>query len=67
VHVPHVGTRKLQDVFIDRKVPRESRAGLPVLASGAAVVWVPAVVRSSVARVGEQTLRVLTVRFFRER
>jgi tRNA(Ile)-lysidine synthase len=62
IHVPAVGTRKLQDVLVDRKVPRPRRAGLPVLTAGAVVVWVPGVVRSSAARVGEGTRRVIEVR-----
>ena len=34
------GSRKLSDVFTDRKVPREQRPGIEVLASGSEVVWV---------------------------
>ena len=62
VHVPGVGTRKLQDVLVDRKVPRERRAGLAVLTAGDVVLWVPGVVRSSAARVGTETRRVLEAR-----
>lgn len=35
------GSRKLQDLLVDAKVPAEDRARLPVLAVGADVVWVP--------------------------
>jgi tRNA(Ile)-lysidine synthase len=62
VHVPRVGTRKLQDVLVDRKVPRERRAVLPVLTAGDVIVWVPGVVRSSAARVGSGTRRILEAR-----
>lgn len=34
------GTRKLSDLLIDRKVPREERDALRVLASGSEVLWV---------------------------
>jgi len=62
VHVAGVGTRKLQDVFVDRKIPREHRAGLAVLTAGDVVLWVPGVLRSSAARVGADTRRVLEAR-----
>jgi tRNA(Ile)-lysidine synthase len=35
------GSRKLQDLLVDAKVPAEDRAHLPVLVVGDEVVWVP--------------------------
>lgn len=35
------GSRKLHDIFMDYKVPREERPMLPVLAAGSRLVWVP--------------------------
>ena len=35
------GTRKLQDVLVDRKVPRRLRDAMPVIAVGGEVVWTP--------------------------
>jgi tRNA(Ile)-lysidine synthase len=49
VRIAGVGTRKLGDVLIDRKVPREARAGLPVLVGDGVVLWVPGVVRAATA------------------
>ena len=37
------GTKTLQDLFTDRKVPRALRRTLPVVVSGDAVVWVAGV------------------------
>lgn len=37
------GTKKLSDLLIDRKVPRESREGMRLLASGSEVLWVEGV------------------------
>ncbi len=37
------GTKKLSDLLIDLKVPREERDSLPLLASGATVLWVKGV------------------------
>lgn len=60
VHLPGVGTRKLQDILVDAKVPREARDALPLLESGGEIVWVPGVVRASGAGVGPQTRLVVT-------
>ncbi|MBN1530897.1 MAG: tRNA lysidine(34) synthetase TilS [Thermoleophilaceae bacterium] len=37
------GTKSLQDLFTDRKIPRALRGGLPVLEVGGAIVWVAGV------------------------
>jgi tRNA(Ile)-lysidine synthase len=59
LRVPRVGTRKLQDVLTDAKVPREDRAGVPVLAAGGEILWVAGVARGSGARIGPATQRVI--------
>jgi tRNA(Ile)-lysidine synthase len=53
------GTRKLQDVLVDAKVPREARPSVPVLAAGEDILWVPGLVRGRGAAVGPQTTRVV--------
>lgn len=35
------GTKKLQDYYVDRKVPRRWRDAAPVIAAGAVVLWTP--------------------------
>jgi tRNA(Ile)-lysidine synthase len=35
------GSKTLQDLFTDNKVPREERAQIPVVESGGEIVWVP--------------------------
>jgi len=35
------GTRKLQDIFTDRKVPREQRKGIPVVLCRGEIIWIP--------------------------
>jgi tRNA(Ile)-lysidine synthase len=37
------GSRSLQDLFTDLKVPREQRPQLPVVLAGGEVAWVPGV------------------------
>ena len=56
------GTKKLQDIFVDAKVPRVERSGWPVITAGGVVAWVPGLVRGEVALVGEQSRRLLRVR-----
>jgi tRNA(Ile)-lysidine synthase len=37
------GSRTLQDLFTDRKVPRERRAAVPVVLAHGEIAWVPGV------------------------
>jgi tRNA(Ile)-lysidine synthase len=37
------GSRTLQDLFTDRKVPREQRAAVPIVLAGDEIAWVPGV------------------------
>jgi tRNA(Ile)-lysidine synthase len=49
------GTRSLQDLFTDRRVPREQRLRTPVVESGGEVAWVPGVATAERFRVTAQT------------
>ncbi|MCC6485627.1 MAG: tRNA lysidine(34) synthetase TilS [Armatimonadetes bacterium] len=35
------GTKKLQDLFVDAKVPAEQRRRIPIVCAGETIVWVP--------------------------
>jgi tRNA(Ile)-lysidine synthase len=48
-------TRSLQDLFTDRKVPREARAGVPVVECDGEIAWVPGVATSERFRVEADT------------
>ena len=54
------GTRKLQDMFVDARVPREDRDAWPLVFAGDALVWVPgvAVDAGHAARSGEVGVHV---------
>jgi tRNA(Ile)-lysidine synthase len=54
------GTKKLQDLFTDRKVPRERRRSIPVLEAGGEIAWVPglAVSERFLAREGERSVHL---------
>ena len=51
------GSRSLQDLFTDRKVPRAWRARTPVVLSEGEIAWVPGVATGERFRVGEGTRR----------
>src|SRR5690606_5372785 len=52
------GRRKLADILIDGRVPRQERKGLAVVTCGDDVVWVPGVVQSIVARADRTSRRL---------
>jgi len=58
------GTKKVQDMFVDAKVPRSRRDKLPLLADREGrVLWIPGMRRSSLALVGAETRETLRITF----
>ncbi len=55
------GRRKLQDIFVDRKVPLRTRHSIPVVESAGEILWVPGVARSEMALVTSRTFSTLRV------
>jgi tRNA(Ile)-lysidine synthase len=55
------GTKSLQDLFVDRKVPRSLRATLPIVESDGEIAWVAGVAVSDVFKVTDRTTE--TARF----
>ncbi len=54
------GTKKLQDLFTDAKIPYEKRAYVPILTDGkGSILWVIGVRRSNIAKVSPNTEKVL--------
>lgn len=58
------GGKKLQDFFVDEKVPRDERDGIPIVASGDEIVWVAGMRADERFIAGPDTKRflVLTIR-----
>jgi tRNA(Ile)-lysidine synthase len=56
------GRRKLQDLFVDRKLPVRRRWSCPVLECDGEILWVPGVARSANALVTSATQSALSVR-----
>lgn len=55
------GARKVKDVFIDRKLPREHRGRFPIVTLAGQVAWLPGLARGSAALVTKATENVLRV------
>lgn len=56
------GSKTLQDLFTDRKIPREQRASWPVVTCGDDIAWVPGVAtdeRFSVTEATQERVRLL--------
>ncbi|WP_028064740.1 tRNA lysidine(34) synthetase TilS [Solirubrobacter soli] len=49
------GSKSLQDLFTDRKIPRETRHRLPIVLSDGEIAWVPGVATGERFRVGPET------------
>lgn len=58
--------KKLSDYYIDGKIPREERAGIPVVASGQEILWVIGYRMSEEFKVTEQTETVCQIEYFAE-
>ena len=56
------GSKSLQDVFSDRKVPRSLRRSLPVVVSGDEIAWVAGVAVSDRFKQDEQTAATIRLR-----
>lgn len=55
--------KKVKEILIDRKVPREERWGRPVVCdAGGRILWIPGIVRSSHASVTGKTRRTAVLR-----
>jgi tRNA(Ile)-lysidine synthase len=55
------GTRKVHDVFVDRKIPRARRERFPIVAAGDTIAWLPGLARADWALVTKSTESVLRV------
>lgn len=57
------GSRALQDLFTDRKVPREQRTAVPVVVAGDEIAWVPGVATGDRFAAGPATTRRVSLRW----
>ena len=55
------GTKKLKDYFIDEKIPRDLREGIPLLVDEKNIIWVIGYRTSEIYKVDKDTTKVLKV------
>lgn len=60
------GSKKLKDIFIDLKIPREKREDLPLLCFGEDIAWIVGYKISDKYKVDENTKRILQINIERE-
>lgn len=53
------GSKKVQDIFTDEKVPKNIRTKLPIVTAGGKILWVAGVKRSNDAKITDDTKEVL--------
>ncbi|MBI5683417.1 MAG: tRNA lysidine(34) synthetase TilS [Deltaproteobacteria bacterium] len=55
------GTKKIKDLFIEKKMPSSERKKTPILLSGDDIIWVVGVRRGEGAKIDKDTRRILMV------
>lgn len=58
------GRRKLQDMFVDAKIPRSLRADLPVVCAGENILWVPGFPPTAQSAIHAGTERVVQLTYY---
>jgi tRNA(Ile)-lysidine synthase len=57
------GEKKVKEILIDRKIPRDDRWGRPVVCDAeGAILWIPGVLRSAHAPVTPETRKTVLLR-----
>lgn len=56
-----VGTKKVKDIFIDKKIPPSRRAATPLFFSDNRLFWLAGICTSHPSRINDRTTRVVTV------
>jgi tRNA(Ile)-lysidine synthetase-like protein len=56
------GSRRLQDMLVDAKIPRALRGAWPVVCAGEAIVWVPGLRPAAEFAASAATQRILQLR-----
>lgn len=59
-------SKKLHDIFIDKKIPKWKRKLIPVILLGSEVLWIPGIVRSDIATISESTKNILLLKVKKE-
>lgn len=57
------GRKKVKEIFIDRKIPPSARTRIPLLFSGADLIWIAGVCASELCRIDNASAAVVRVRW----
>ncbi|TCS80146.1 tRNA lysidine(34) synthetase TilS [Tepidibacillus fermentans] len=49
------GSKKVKDIFIDQKIPKEWRDKQPIIEADGQILWIPGIKRSNLKRISENT------------
>ena len=52
------GRKKLKDFFIDKKIPAFRRDRIPVVLSGAEIIWIPGYYKADCVRINDETEQI---------
>ena len=55
------GTKKVKDLFIDKKIPREERVKVPIISDQKGIIWIPGYAASREYRVEPATRRIIVI------
>jgi tRNA(Ile)-lysidine synthase len=59
-------SKKLQDFFVDKKIPRFQRNMIPLILGNNEILWIVGLARSDIAKIDENTKNILSIRVERE-
>lgn len=59
------GRKKIKELFIDEKLPRERRESYPLITAGEELLWVPGLRESVQATVGKETIHRIWIQIRR--
>lgn len=57
------GSKKIKDLFIEKKMPLDLRKKTPIIVSGKEIIWVAGVRRGDAAKVDKNTRKILMIHF----
>jgi len=57
------GTKKLKEYFIDKKIPKEIRNNIPIVAKGSEIIWIIGYKINDKFKVTENTMNVLRLKY----
>ena len=58
MYIKKVGHKKVKDIFIDTKIPREKRSLYPLVTNGDEIIWMPGLYKSEENRDGKYYLTI---------